>query len=108
MTSRCSRFRFPLPRPLLAFVSVALSASVVLAAPLEKLTIERINAEPALAGTLPSRFQWHPDGKRLTFQRRGNGASTSKATEAPPRGVMTRRVRGPGAAEASMATSTNR
>ena len=49
----------------------------LLAAPLEKLTVERINSEPSLSGTLPSRFQWHPDGKRLTFLRRGAGDSTS-------------------------------
>jgi dipeptidyl-peptidase-4 len=50
--------------------------SLLLAAPLEKLTVERVNSEPPLSGTLPSRFQWHPDGKRLTFLRRA-GETTS-------------------------------
>ena len=40
------------------------------AAPLEKLTIERIHSDPPLAGELPQRLLWHPDGKRLTFLRK--------------------------------------
>ena len=60
----------------LALACLALPPSLLLAAPLEKLTIERINSEPSLSGTLPSRFQWHPDGKRLTFLRRA-GETTS-------------------------------
>jgi dipeptidyl-peptidase-4 len=59
---------------------LAFVPSLLAAAPLEKLTIERINAEPplsgTLSGTLPTRFQWHPDGKRLTFLRRA-GETTS-------------------------------
>ena len=51
------------------------------AAPLEKLTIERINAEPALSGTLPARLAWHPDGKRLTFLRRSGESSSLYALD---------------------------
>ena len=51
------------------------------AAPLEKLTIERINSEPALAGTLPTRLAWHPDGKRLTFLRRSGESSSLYALD---------------------------
>ncbi len=54
----------------------ALDAPVLPAAPLEKLTVERINAEPPLSGALPNGFQWHPDGKRVTFLRRA-GDTTS-------------------------------
>src|SRR5262245_31678426 len=46
------------------------------AAPAEKLTIERINAEAPLSGSLPSRLQWHPDGKRLTFLRKAGETSS--------------------------------
>ena len=63
-----SRARFA--RPLQALACLALAPSLLLAAPLEKLTVERIHSEPSLSGTLPARFQWHPDGKRLTFLRR--------------------------------------
>ncbi len=65
-----------------ALVTLALVAAQALlpallpAAPLEKLTIERINAEPSLSGSLPWRFEWHPDGKRLTFLRRANGTTS--------------------------------
>jgi dipeptidyl-peptidase-4 len=48
----------------------AIGAFSASAGPLPKLTVERINSEPALSGTLPTRLQWHPDGKRLTFLRR--------------------------------------
>ena len=51
------------------------------AAPLEKLTIERINSEPALSGTLPTRLAWHPDGKRLTFLRRKGESSSLYALD---------------------------
>jgi dipeptidyl-peptidase-4 len=46
------------------------------AAPLEKLTVERIHAEPALAGSPPTRLAWHPDGRRLSFLR-GTGDTKS-------------------------------
>ena len=46
------------------------------AAPAEKLTVERINSEAPLSGTLPTHFAWHPDGKRLTFLRRSGDASS--------------------------------
>ncbi len=58
-----------------ALFGLALS-SPLQAAPLEKLTIERINAEAPLSGSLPSRLQWHPDGKRLTFLRRSGETSS--------------------------------
>jgi dipeptidyl-peptidase 4 len=54
-------------RSLLALV--LLSPSFVFPASLEKLTVERIESEPSLSGTLPTGLQWHPDGKRLTFVR---------------------------------------
>ena len=41
----------------------------VRSASLEKLTVERINGEPPLSGTLPTHLLWHPDGRRLTFLR---------------------------------------
>lgn len=34
---------------------------------LSKLTVERINAEPALGGVLPTDVAWMPDGKRVTW-----------------------------------------
>ncbi|MCE5247523.1 MAG: S9 family peptidase [Candidatus Polarisedimenticolia bacterium] len=43
-----------------------------------KLTIERIFAEPALDGTLPTGPQWLPDGKRLSFvERDGQGEAAT-------------------------------
>jgi dipeptidyl-peptidase-4 len=66
-----------LPTLALAGLVAALApGSPAWAAPLPKLTIERINSEPPLSGTLPSHLQWHPDGKRLTFLRR-SGETTS-------------------------------
>jgi dipeptidyl-peptidase-4 len=65
------------PGSRLLFPVLALVPSLLQAAPLEKLTVERINAEPPLSGALPSRFQWHPDGKRLSFLRRTAGETTS-------------------------------
>jgi dipeptidyl-peptidase 4 len=41
----------------------------------EKLTPERIAADPPLAGVLPTDLRWHPDGKRLTYLRKGEGGS---------------------------------
>jgi dipeptidyl-peptidase-4 len=58
-----------------------LSGSFLLAEPLPKLTVERIHAEPPLAGTLPTRLQWHPDGKRLTFLRRAGEGTSLHATD---------------------------
>ena len=67
-----------LARPVVAAVgALVFLPGLASAAPLEKLTIERINSEPSLAGSLPSRFQWHPDGKRLTFLRRAGADTTS-------------------------------
>ncbi|HUL76179.1 MAG TPA: S9 family peptidase [Vicinamibacteria bacterium] len=56
-------------RSLSLCVLLALAPSLLLAGALPKLTVERINSEPPLSGTLPSHFQWHPDGRRLTFLR---------------------------------------
>ena len=65
-----------------AFSSVALVPPVPAPAEtLPKLTIERINSEPSLSGTLPSRLQWHPDGKRLTFLRRSGEAQSLYALD---------------------------
>jgi dipeptidyl-peptidase-4 len=61
--------------------SLLLAPSVVLAPPLEKLTVERTHSEPPLEGTLPTRLQWHPDGKRLTFVRRTGEATTLVAVD---------------------------
>jgi len=66
---------------LLALVALPLAPSFVASEPLPKLTIERINSEPSLSGTLPSRLQWHPDGKRLTFLRRSGEASSLHAID---------------------------
>jgi dipeptidyl-peptidase-4 len=60
-------------------VSVALPPSHAAAA--EKLTVERINSEPPLSGTLPTRLAWHPDGKRLTFLRRTGDSSSLVALD---------------------------
>jgi dipeptidyl-peptidase-4 len=59
-----------------ALAGPPLAPPFLAAAPLEKLTVERINAEPSLSGALPTAFQWHPDGKRVTFLRRA-GDTTS-------------------------------
>ena len=67
----------PGSRFVMAVLALALVPCLLGAAPLEKLTIERINSEPPLSGALPSRFQWHPDGKRLTFLRRAGAETTS-------------------------------
>jgi dipeptidyl-peptidase-4 len=66
---------------LLALLALPFVASSASAAPLPKLTVERINSEPSLSGTLPSRLQWHPDGKRLTFLRRSGEASSLYALD---------------------------
>ena len=67
---------------LLALLALPLAPCLVAADPLPKLTVERINSEPSLSGTLPSRLQWHPDGKRLTFLRRSGEASSLHAIDA--------------------------
>jgi len=41
-----------------------------------KLTLERLHADPPLAGSLPTGLAWHPDSKRLTYLRH-------RSTEAP-------------------------
>jgi dipeptidyl-peptidase 4 len=71
----------PLASALLVLVALPLVASSASAGPLPKLTVERINSEPSLSGTLPSRLQWHPDGKRLTFLRRSGEASSLYALD---------------------------
>ncbi len=77
-----SLLRSPLLRSSLALLALPLAPSLVAADPLPKLTVERINSEPSLSGTLPSRLQWHPDGKRLTFLRRSGEASSLHAIDA--------------------------
>jgi dipeptidyl-peptidase-4 len=71
--------RLPLSRSLLA--PLLLAPSLLAAAPLPRLTVERIHSEPPLAGTLPTRLQWHPDGKRLTFLRRAGEATSLHAID---------------------------
>ncbi len=73
--------RFPAAVPFLVVLLSALPQFRLGAAPLEKLTIERINSEPALSGTLPTRLAWHPDGKRLTFLRRSGESGSLYALD---------------------------
>ena len=68
-------------RPRSPCFALPLVPSFAAADPLPKLTVERINSEPSLSGTLPSRLQWHPDGKRLTFLRRSGEASSLYALD---------------------------
>ena len=63
-------------RALLLAAAACLAAAPGGAEPLPKLTALRINSEPALSGDLPTRLEWHPDGRRLTFVKR-NGKGTS-------------------------------
>jgi dipeptidyl-peptidase-4 len=69
------------PPSLFLWALLALVPSLPGAEPLPKLTVERINSEPALSGTLPSRLQWHPDGKRLTFLRRSGETASLHALD---------------------------
>jgi dipeptidyl-peptidase-4 len=39
---------------------------------LEKLTVERIHAEPALDAALPTDLAWSPDGRRVTWLKPGS------------------------------------
>ena len=48
---------------------------------LEKLTPERLTADPPLAGVLPTDLRWHPDGKRLTYLRKREGRSDLMALD---------------------------
>ncbi|HVQ30224.1 MAG TPA: DPP IV N-terminal domain-containing protein, partial [Vicinamibacteria bacterium] len=57
-----------------ALRAVGLSAAAALLATAavaqeRKLTLERLNTDPPLGGTLPTSLAWHPDGKRLTYLR---------------------------------------
>ena len=54
----------------------------VFAQALEKLTPERLAADPPLAGVLPTDLRWHPDGRRLTYLRKRDGASDLMALDA--------------------------
>jgi dipeptidyl-peptidase 4 len=63
---------------------------------LEKLTPERLAADPPLAGGLPTELRWHPDGKRLTYLSRGGEAEllaldavTGRTSTVVPRGSLT-------------------
>jgi dipeptidyl-peptidase-4 len=66
---------------LLLLAPLHFTPGLVGASPLEKLTVERIDSEPSLSGTLPAGLQWHPDGKRLTFVRRAGEASQLMAVD---------------------------
>jgi len=48
---------------------------------LERLTPERLAADPPLAGVLPTDLRWHPDGKRLTYLRKREGGSDLMALD---------------------------
>ena len=50
----------------------------------EKLTLERLHAEPPLGGSLPTGLAWHPDGKRLTYLRH---AATGRRPRGHRRGL---------------------
>ena len=75
-----------------AWAALALTVAPVLdASGQEKLTVERINSEPPLGGTLPSDIAWTPDARRVTWLTAGRAAgappdlwalepSTGKAT----------------------------
>lgn len=55
-----------------------LLAGLTLTAPAEareKLTPERLAADPPLEGTLPTDLRWHPDGKRLSYLRKRDGTT---------------------------------
>ena len=73
----------PLSRRLAAGVLALpfLAAPAARAAELPKLTVERINAQPSLSGTLPMRLAWHADGRRLTWLRRAGEATTLEALD---------------------------
>jgi dipeptidyl-peptidase-4 len=74
-----------------------------------KLTLERINAEPSLTGTVPTRLAWHPDGRRLTWLRRTGDTAVLEAldTKTGQRTVLLdgAKVRWPAATEASEKTA---
>jgi dipeptidyl-peptidase-4 len=70
-----------------SLVAVALGVPASSVAPqpaglLQKLTVDRIESEPPLAGALPTGLRWHPDGKRLTFLRGSGEASRLVALDA--------------------------
>jgi dipeptidyl-peptidase-4 len=66
---------------LAAAAGTAWLASPAPGAGAEKLTVERIHAEPPLAGVLPTRLAWHPDAKRLTFLRQAGDSSDLRALD---------------------------
>ena len=68
-------------RVLLLQAAILALAPPLLAESLPKLTVERINSEPPLSGTLPTRFLWHPDGRQLTFLRRAGDATSLYALD---------------------------
>jgi dipeptidyl-peptidase-4 len=72
----------PLARRLAAG-ALALAAACGLAdgAEAPKLTVERLSAQPPLAGALPTRLAWHPDGHQLTWLRRTGEATTLEALD---------------------------
>jgi dipeptidyl-peptidase-4 len=60
-------------RPVVAACALAVP-SLVMAQGLGKLTVERINSEPALGGVLPTDIAWMPDGRRVTWLKPGPAA----------------------------------
>jgi dipeptidyl-peptidase 4 len=55
--------------------------SLLPAEALEKLTPERIAADPPLSGVLPTDLAWHPEGKRLTYLRKRAGGADLMAMD---------------------------
>jgi dipeptidyl-peptidase 4 len=79
-----------------ALLALAVGAPALQAAEgLQKLTVERINAEPALGGVLPTDIAWTPDGRRVTWLQASepSGASDLWALEAGT-GKKTRLIEG--------------
>jgi dipeptidyl-peptidase-4 len=74
--------RYLLVCPLL-LAPLHFTPGLVGASPQEKLTVDRVESEPSLSGTLPTGLQWHSDGKRLTFVRRAGEATKLMAIDTP-------------------------
>jgi dipeptidyl-peptidase-4 len=76
--------RRPLTLPavaLLALAGLLAPARPLSAGALEKLTPERLAADPPLSGVLPTNLAWHPEGKRLTYLRRHAGGADLMALD---------------------------
>ena len=61
---------------LLLAAAWSLPPSLASAAPLERLTVERIN-DPGLSGPVPTRLAWTRDGERLTYLRPSGEGGTA-------------------------------